>query len=211
MNIANLIYDYWYFARRYAQLSKIFYLCQSILLPECIISESSVKTLVSLNERRQNIQKEIDKLNASLSTVCSDCKGSCCLGAYNHYTAIDYWLRKYSSPPLEAFGIEMFFPWYIHLLRERLGLHINSQSKVPRNGCPYLSERGCKIEVYDRPIKCLAFTSRKLREAMSKEQRKQYKRLIEELYSISRSTFNILKKEAGIPKSYGNVSLILTI
>jgi hypothetical protein len=204
------IYSYVKFARRFAQIRRIFYLSQALLMPECEISEKTKEDLVLLNNKRRNVQERAGEINSLLSKVCYECKGYCCLRSYEHYTVLEYWLRKYTSSPLQSYSNELLEPILIYLFRYRLNLNIYKRPRILQNGCPYLGDNGCSITVSERPIKCIAFTCRTLRKAMNKQVKSEYAKILKELYFICYDTFGILKREAGIPLSYGRLSLILT-
>lgn len=201
--------DYRHFVRRYAQFSKVFYLSQSLLPKERGLSSKSQEVLCMLNKRRTDAQRIIAELNSSLSSVCADCKGECCRGSYDHFTYIDYWLRRYSESPLQTCGTEGFVPFRQSLLK-RFGLHDQSNDKIGRNGCTFLHDGGCRLAVTDRPIRCVAFTCSRLRRAMDTQKHVMYGRLIRDLFLTSVCAFNILKEEADFPTRYGYLSLLVT-
>ncbi len=215
MGEGRSLYDYRFFARRYAQLRRTFFLSQSLLHSDSSITEASRDRLVLLNDRRRTVQHNLGLLNSYLSNVCHMCKGSCCLGSYDHFSATDYWLRRYSDSCLDSFGAEdkkimsncqIFFD-RIH----RLARNYDYSSKKGGNGCQFLGVEGCILDASERPIRCIAFTCRKLRESITVEQKKHYAVLIKNLYSISHEVLDIPKKEAKVHSLYGEFSLIITL
>ena len=211
MNFGRSFFDYIHFVRKYAQFSKLFYLSQSLLAKEYILSDKAINALGMLNDSRISIFKRISELNLELSVVCEKCCGECCLGFYEHFSSIDFWLRKLSPDPLENHGVEVLIPWYILLLQYRLGgLHIFRQSTFPQTGCPHLGKHCCNLVISNRPIRCVAFMCNKVTQTMNKDKKHLYAKKIKELYFISLNVFNILKEEVGIPKVYGKLSLLLT-
>jgi hypothetical protein len=124
---------------------------------------------------------------------------------------LEYWLRKYSEVPLENYGIELYEPSYISLLRNKFNISINPLNKIPEIGCPNLSANGCSIQWEERPIKCIGFTCQNLRNAMSWETEAQHMEINDQLYNICMKTFDILKKEAGINRIYGKLSIFISL
>jgi len=124
---------------------------------------------------------------------------------------LEYWLRKYSKFPLDKYGIELFEPWHVSLLRNKLNIYENPLGKVPENGCSYLMRAGCSIPWEERPIRCIGFSCKDLRDAMGVEIEIQYSKAKDELYTICMRTFDILKKEAGINRIYGKLSIFISL
>jgi len=100
MTTGKSFFDYRHFVRRYAQFEKVFYLSQSLLPRDYSVSALCRENLRKLNKNRIDIYKKAGESNSSISAVCEKCNGKCCQGPYDHFTAIDFWLRKYSSNPL---------------------------------------------------------------------------------------------------------------
>jgi len=207
----NMIYHYFNFIRRYAQFNKIDILCQNILMIDFQLTTQSIEQLVELNKERCQIAMKIGEINKNVEIVCCKCsENSCCLGNYNHSTIIDYWLRKFSDSPLEAFNIEMHSPFFVKLFRDRINLNIFSHPKVNRSGCPQLSQNGCMLDIVHRPIKCLFYTCTTFRKSLNHEKLKLYKKYVNDLYIIFFKAFCIIKKEASLSNSYGLLSLFCT-
>jgi hypothetical protein len=61
------------------------------------------KRLAALNSKRMIIQREIASVSRK-SNACSKCRGNCCSGDPNLFTAVDYVIRKYSDKPLISYG-----------------------------------------------------------------------------------------------------------
>lgn len=210
MKIMNdAVFDYLNFARKFGQIKWMMFLSQSLLMPECEISDTGKIALNSQNERRRNVQNHAADLHLSFTEICSRCEGYCCMKSYDHFSALDYWIRKYSSAPLEGYGIELFEPWYIYILRYRLNVPFYPKPYVSSNGCKHLSQEGCNISSPERPIRCIAFTCDEFRKTADPETKAEYSNIIKDLYEISHDTFVLLKKEAGIPFLYGELSILL--
>ncbi len=197
--------------RPYYQILRIFYLSQGLLRKECELTEKSQNSLAELNEQRREVQEKCGSYNDdALYKTCVECQGACCQMVYDHFTAIDFWLRRYSSEPIEDFGNEILKPWYLRLIRERFewnNICPEPEAEVFRTGCPELGDKGCLLPIQDRPIRCVPYTCRAFRNRMKREQKESYAEMIRELHRISYAAFNILKKEGGFPSWYGAVDL----
>lgn len=201
-NIGKYIQDWFVFVRKYSQITCMFYLAQNSLIAEGDVSIESRTKLVALDNKRRDIQSRIASISKTIGIICQSCGGICCFGSYNHFSAIDFWLRKYSSHPISNYGNEMHIPLYIQVLRDRFNLNIKKPTYIiPRNGCSHLNKEGCNISPEDRPIKCIAFTCRKFRENLSCIDRDAYADSILELYKITYDCINILSVECGLPNN----------
>lgn len=210
MGLISEIYEYWYFVRRFEQLAKLNFIVQGLLNKECDLSEDAQAALLALNRKRRKFHEELGELNKSIQNVCATC-GVSCMGTYDHYSATDFWLRKYSSKPVKNYCNETVLPWYIKLIRHRLEWAPFEAPDTPRKGCEHLGSLGCKVHLSERPVKCLLFYCRKLRNVMPHGIKRKYAKLNTEYYKVCRSCFRILKKEAGLPLLYGELELALTI
>lgn len=211
---SKIIYvNYWHFSRRYAQIEKLCYFCQHILKNDHCLSDVGKKKLVSLNRKRIDLQKEVGEITQLHSSICEKCMGVCCRGHGKYFfTAVDFWLRKFSSNPVSDIGHIADRQWYFYLNRrfQQVVSRINLGEKDQRDFCQYLGENGCKLNVDDKPIKCIVATCKKIRQAMDAPAKSEYAKLIYELYLVALGTFDILKNEARVPASFGRVSLLLT-
>ena len=205
----DIVYDYLFFARKFSQIKWMMFLSQSLLMPEVDLSELGKAALTALNQRKQRIQEDAASMHQSLSEVCRRCQGYCCMKSYDHFSALDYWMRKYSASPILGYGIEFFEPWYVYIIRYRLSFKMFPKPHVENNGCTHLTPEGCNIDASERPIRCIAFTCGEFRKTADRKTKKEYARIIMELYTVCHDTFRILKKEAGVPKFYGELSILM--
>jgi hypothetical protein len=215
-----MLLDYLHFSRKTAQFYHLFNLCQSLLGKEHDLSESSMTAIELLNRRRIDVQKNMGELNSRLSHVCRECNDidtGCCKDAVEYYfTAIDFWLRRESSNPIAEYAL---LPPHscIYFVRRRVS-QIKTKVKKDRdttktdNGerCIHLTASGCKLHIHDRPVKCLISTCPKLRRAMDPHTKREYRRSIMEMYHLSLELFDLMKKEACVPRSYGRTALFFT-
>lgn len=209
INLRVSLFDYKHFIRRYSQLVRVFYLSQGVLRKESEISKDSQLLLGDLNERSKDLKEKVQFYDGTLVAICAECRGKCCRGSYDHFTAIDYWLKKYSKKPLPGYGDELGTPWYVVLLKERFGMSAFSEVSSHGYGCPNLGDYGCKLEMKQRPIKCVVFTCRRFRNSMKHEEREIYAGVIRNLLKVSLATFDVLKKERGLPRWFGKMDLFV--
>jgi len=102
--------------------------------------------------------------------------------------------------------------WRLFIIRlQRLTFNSDHSFEKGGNGCQFLGADGCILDASDRPIRCIAFTCKKLRKSMTAEQKKHYADSIRDLHSISHQVLNILKKEGKAHWLYGEFSLITTL
>lgn len=128
--------------------------------------------LNNLNIKREKIQREITYLSKG-NLACSRCKGKCCIGDHNLFTATDALLRKYSDKPLSRYGItpknnELLSNY--HALKKHLSYFIKNPNRSTRRkaiNCSFLKEQGCSLQPEDRPIHCLIFTCSEFRNQIS--------------------------------------------
>lgn len=208
-----MLFNYWYFSRKYAQIEKLSCYCQYIFRDDHDLSKSGKEKLVLLNLKRIELQKMIGEITILNYSICNKCTGKCCRGQAKYFfTALDFWLRKFSSNPVSDFGHVAYRPWYFYLNRrfQQVVSRITPGEKDQRGFCQYLRKNGCKLNVDDRPIKCLVATCQKIRQAMDASAKSKYGSLIYELFLVSLSTFDVLKNEAKVPSSFGRLSVLLT-
>ncbi len=159
-------------------------------------------------------RRELQDLSGQLLhdvNLCMECPRPCCAGRYNHFRALDYWLRKYSYQPIDEFGSAAQTSW---LSRPWSTLAYSMKRTVStleegRNGCSFLGQTGCTLERSERPIMCIFYTCSRQRAQMNAEQKKIHAQLTEALYDVCLETFDVLKQEAGLPKRYGKLRLFL--
>ena len=215
----NPVYNYLNFSRKYAQFCYVYFLCQSLLPPDRSLDENARAEIGILNERRIAIQRKMGILNGNLSDACRKCNeagGGCCHNYIEYYfTAIDYWIRKYSGNPIDGYGIIPDQHWYDFSFR-RVRKVINAlmpdygaDHKEGANNCAFYGIDGCKLKHEERPVKCLISTCGQVRRAMDMNTKLEYVKSIKELYWISRRMLDILKKEAGISRAYDPIAISL--
>jgi hypothetical protein len=198
----------------------LFHFIQEVLPTGHELSDSTRKNLVFLDKRRRNLQKRIGELNQSFTAIHAKCDGSCCREKTEYYfTGADFWLRKFSLNTIESFGVTSARPWQFFIKKRfRRVMHRSDymdrrkmEQRKNVEKCNFLGQKGCTLDAENRPIKCIIATCSKLRQAMDKRTKTEYKNLISELYNVSLSTLQILKKEAGISPLSGRVSLLLAV
>ena len=152
--------------------------------------------LNDLNEKRRIIQRKIIELSKDVE-VCKICKGACCQGEYNHFTAIDYLLRMFSDNPIKGYG-DLWKPKSINSLIldkiKRTSEAENGGNKKLETGCPNLTLNGCNLEPEDRPIRCILWTCKDFREALPRNDLKEIGNLTKELYAISDRAIKLFQK-----------------
>ena len=145
------------------------------------------RKLNELNRRREVIQRKIVELSKDL-TICSECKGGCCRGNYDHYTMIDFMIRSFSDKPLKGYG-NIWKPKSLFALASDntkiFSVSKASNYKTEEEGCPHLSFAGCTLDIEDRPIRCVIWTCRDFRESLPDDELIEIGALINELDSIS--------------------------
>jgi hypothetical protein len=149
----------------------------------------------ALNERRKSIQKEIIALGKS-SEACLVCQGLCCRGEYNHFTAIDYLMRRFSDKPIEEYGTLWKPQPVLFLLMNKFKEVLSrsqSTSQTPSSKCPDLTLTGCTFKPEDRPIRCVLWTCKTYRNSLSANELILIGKLTRELASISSETIKIFK------------------
>jgi len=212
---SNILYHYWHFSRKHAQIRTIFYLSQNLLSEQFVLSDNSIRNISVLNKHRIIIQKEIGELTSLLLPVCEECRSKCCRGNIDdYYSSIDYWLRKYSFNTILKNNISSLTPWYhciVIRLKQLARKYIDSNEKARFDiNCIYLKNNGCELEFSNRPIECSVATCDKLRRAMNKQIKIEYIKFIKKLYSICYEVFDIIKVEAGLPRRHGRLSITFT-
>jgi len=187
------------YCRRGVQLFVLYAMSQTLLPRDKSLSQYTVNALRELDQRRRELHDLSGQLFHDVN-LCMECPRSCCAGSYNHFRALDYWMRKYSYHPIDDFGLATHTAWRFRLL---------SSVREWRNGCSLLGQKGCTLERSERPIMCIFYTCSRQRAQMNAEQKKSYAQLTEALYDVSLKTFDVLKQEAGLPKRYGKLRLFL--
>ena len=163
------------------------------------------ENLNSLNNKRKVIQKEIGLISKN-NYPCSECVGSCCLGAYNHFTAVDFIIRHYSSNPLKEYGLisrDSEFLNNFSSLKNHLKYFLANHQSAKNKGiskssvCSYLTKTGCALPFGDRPIHCVIFACKLFRDSLELEQNKfkQLLYLLKEMELIEYAAFKLYKND----------------
>jgi len=153
--------------------------------------------LNNLNDNRRRLQKEIIALCEG-TDVCLQCQGLCCRGNYNHFTTIDYWIRRFSDRPIDEYGSLPKQEPIAVLLWNRIVAFNAPQfnSNATNTKCPNLLPTGCDLQPEDRPIRCAIWTCRAFRDTLPASTMRKLKTLTQELVAISSEvaeTFNKIK------------------
>ena len=211
MGSGRTYYDYRMYFRRGGQLFVLFAMSQTLLPRDKTLSQYTVNALRELDQRRRELQDLSGQLFHDVN-LCIECPRPCCVGSYNHFRALDYWLRKYSYQPIDDFGLAAQTSWRSRLL-STLAYPVKkrtvSSMEEGRNGCSFLGQKGCTLERSERPIMCIFYTCSRQRAQMNAEQKKSHAQLTEALYDVCLEAFDVLKQEAGLPKRYGKLILFL--
>jgi hypothetical protein len=155
--------------------------------------------LTKYNERRESIQKKIFILTNNID-ICSECQGACCRGNYNHFTAIDYFIRCFSENPIKEYGAlwkpepaaSVFFKKLLSTFKAS-----ESDLKALNTACSQLTSNGCKLKPEHRPIFCVLWTCKKFRNSCPNQIITELGRLtreLDEIVSEVASIFRISKK-----------------
>ena len=161
-------------------------------------SACNLQTLPSrlnkLNDKRKQLQKETVAL-CKETDECLRCQGLCCRGNYNHFTTIDYWIRRFSDKPIDEYGDLPRLEPITSLLSNRIAMLTArpSSSDATNTGCPNLLSTGCALQPEDRPIRCVMWTCRTFRAALPTSTLRKPRTLTRELVAISSEvadTFN---------------------
>lgn len=213
--------DYLHFSRRAAQFDHLSAMIHHLLDRERALSDSSMARIERLNYRRIEVHKKLGELNGRVTHICRECNehdvGCCKRSAEHYFSAIDYWLRRCSPNPVADYAGHP--PPSCSYFAKRRVLQIKSKVMKDRDAksmdggerCVHLGANGCKLHIHDRPAKCLIATCPKFRRAMDNQTKREYRRLIREMYRLSLEVFDLMKSEARLPRSYGRTSLFFTI
>ncbi|MFH0777126.1 MAG: hypothetical protein V2A71_00710 [Candidatus Eisenbacteria bacterium] len=148
-----------------------------------------------MNERRKAIQRRILELEAG-NDECQKCNGLCCRGGYDHFTALDYLIRMFSDNPLDGYG-RIQKPEAIRsiLLRQlRRISRAPTGTVVPDTKCPNLTPDGCEFQPEDRPIRCVLWTCRALRQSLPSNKLTEIGKLTKELSDVSVGVIEIFRE-----------------
>jgi hypothetical protein len=155
--------------------------------------------LLSLNERRKAIQKEILFLSSE-SDTCKNCPTSCCRGNYNHFTIVDYIIRMFSDKPIKEFGKNqlkppsLYYMVYERIIKPRSVKTVSEPVSESALKCPNLTVNGCAFPAEDRPIRCVLYTCRAFRNSLSNKSFRKTAILTKELSTISASAFKVFTR-----------------
>lgn len=213
--------DFWHFSRRYRQFQRISNLSATLFDHGFEASQPTREALVQLNDRRIACQAGIAELNLPHFAGCGACNGACCREPTDHYyTAIDFWLRRYTPSRVDRFRAVRPLPLHQYY-SARLSSALKALTGVPRPAaaaahgaqscCDHLSERGCRLPHEERPVRCLIYACTGMKRSLDPKTRLSYIEAVKDLQAISLETFAILKKEAGLPRHYGRASIFLTV
>ena len=170
--------------------------------------QSIVSEIISLNERRKTIQKEILSLSSTNDT-CKNCPTSCCRGNYNHFTIVDYIIRMFSDKPIKEFAeTQQKPPSLFEIIRKKIrnpkpatvlpqsiSLPVVSQRiSANTSKCPNLTVNGCVFSPEERPIRCVLYTCSVFRHSLPEKDLEKMGVLTEELSSISKRVFMLFTK-----------------
>ena len=149
MGSGRTFYDYRMYFRHWGQLFVLFAMSQTLLPRDKTLSEYTVNALRELDQRRRELQDLSEQLFHDLN-LCIECPRPCCAGSYNHFRALDYWLRKNSYQPIDDFGLAAQTSWRSRLL-STLAYHMNMKRTVSsmgegKNGCRFLVKRDARLK-----------------------------------------------------------------
>jgi hypothetical protein len=147
-----------------------------------------------LDDNRRQLQKEIVALCRE-TDVCLQCQGLCCRGNYNHFTTIDYWIRRFSDKPIDEYGDLPRIEPIASLFWNRIVafMSLAPDFNVTDTKCPNLLPSGCALQPEDRPIRCVIWTCRTFKNVLSTSALRRLKTLTRKLVAISSEvaeTFN---------------------
>lgn len=210
------LYDYLYYSRRYSQFNTLCYLCDNIPLRNGDISVESKINMSLIFEYNKELQKQLTELNHRFSDLCASCCGACCFKRTEwFFTVIDYWVRKDGLSHINGYAKLPKRYWCSSILTRLKNLFNNSviinNYEIVKEKCIYLNEGGCKLMPKERPIKCLLYYCKNIRNSMNYEFIKTHSRIVNELYNNSYRVFEILCKESNCSFIYGRLSLFLTV
>ncbi|MCE5315477.1 MAG: hypothetical protein ABFD49_06760 [Armatimonadota bacterium] len=135
--------------------------------------------LDELNQKRMRYQRVLNRIGASHSHVCMECKGKCCGGARERDAFTDRVLQHPDTPHRLGRRKTGNMAAY-DVAPERVTstvAHVEGEC-VP-GFCPELTTRGCRIPYELRPIQCTAyFCNATINELSPKECRTGSKALI---------------------------------
>jgi len=165
--------------------------------------QQNPQQLTALNNKRMLLQKEI-AVASRKSNACSKCRGRCCSGDHNLYTALDCVIRSYSDKPLTSYG---YLPQGHELLSNYSALskplryllkssHISDGSFASKKMCAKLTETGCSLPVEDRPIICSIFTCKEFRDGLPYKELIKLVNLMIEIQSIECTIAGLLSKKS---------------
>lgn len=207
--------DLWHFSRKYRQFQRLSALVLGLLGAERELSQQGREALARLDRERIVCQERIASLNLPAIARCADCAAGCCGEPADHYfTAIDYWLRKYTDNGVRGFSQEPFTPlpkYYRFRISEAVKRGRGPKRTTGRGPCAHLGAAGCSLSHAERPLKCLIYACPGLKRSLYGSTRETYIEEVGKLHRISLEAFNILKEEAGLPPSYGLASIRLTL
>ncbi|MBJ6799463.1 hypothetical protein [Geomonas propionica] len=212
--------DFLHFSRPYRLFQRVASLSHDLLDQDHDLSPQAREALEKLNRDRVACQLGIAALDLPSYARCDRCQGACCReSAENYFTAIDYWLRRHTDSRVSGYAGQAAPPLAAYLCM-RLGAAwrrfepertIVPAARPPAAHCAHLGPRGCLLPHAERPLKCLIYACSGLKGSLDEQARSRYVAAIHELQQVSIGTFNVLKREAGLPPHYGLASLFFTL
>ncbi|MHB9038046.1 MAG: hypothetical protein ACYC64_15415 [Armatimonadota bacterium] len=113
--------------------------------------------LDKLNRKRMQYQRVLNRIGASHSHVCMDCKGKCCGGARERDAFTDRVLQHPETPHrLGRRKTGNMVPHDMAAERIQSNTAVMEATCVP-GFCPELTTKGCRIPYELRPIQCTAY------------------------------------------------------
>ena len=171
-------------------------------------SKSSITQLNFLNDKRINIQKDIGNIIKN-NKACKKCGGKCSQGDYNHFTVLDYLIRKYSQSPLNNYGkiwkpLNNYFSLKnnfksfastLGLFKRFLERNEKTNDLDVASRCPNWTEERCIFSPEDRPIRCIVWTCRAFRKNLQHNDFSKLAYYTKKLQLIGYEIFKLYKKE----------------
>ena len=207
----NAIFTWKYFHLSEKKLHIIAWHLQNEEVKSIKFSKSSIIQLNSLNNKKIDIQKEIGNIT-KYNNTCKKCGGECCQGDYNHFTVLDYLIRKYSKSPVNKYGKIWKPPNIYSLLKNKLKSFFATQGLFKRflertndldvaSRCPDLTEERCIFSPEDRPMRCIVWTCRAFRRKLQHDDFCKLAYDTKKLQIIGYEIFKLYKKKVPVFKT----------
>lgn len=186
-------------------------------------NQKMLKHLDHARREYQSAISEISK-NAVMKVCGEECKGRCCYVGRedeSHYYAIAFWLRYYTNSQIpnqeEIYINHPAMPrnicnMVLMQIRDSIEkIHylipvIETRRKVKESywppeitdesiPCMYLTDRGCTLEPFDRPIICLVYTCNRRRQALDNQAYMDIAENFKRLKKTHQDVLHLLRKE----------------